>query len=281
MRGNMPSSAAALADWPTSSIQPPSVPNDFRTAHTLMTIAAAVPSASARRVGERRVRTLRSSSFGSMPMMTVRAQHVDDRGHAQADQRGERHVALRVLDDARGDGRALDAHVGPQRHRGGPRDGVHIRFAAHVPARREGRGVEPEPAEQRDAEDRDEAERHRPGLQRADHARAENVRKREQPDHGGGGDDARRGRVDPGKQLGEIADAPRPQSRCCRSSCRTSRRSWSESPRTGRGSRARRHTGRPAADRARRASRTRGRAPPRRRSRSPSRRSRCCRPARD
>ena len=54
-RGNMPSSAAALADWPTSSIQPPSDPTDFRTAHTLITIAPVVPSDEPRRLGKRRM----------------------------------------------------------------------------------------------------------------------------------------------------------------------------------------------------------------------------------
>src|ERR1044072_912688 len=43
--GNMPSSAAAFADWPTSSIQPPSEPMDLSTAQMLITIAAAGPIA--------------------------------------------------------------------------------------------------------------------------------------------------------------------------------------------------------------------------------------------
>src|SRR5690349_14627716 len=38
--GNMPSSAAALADWPTSRIQPPTEPTDFDAAQMLITMAA-------------------------------------------------------------------------------------------------------------------------------------------------------------------------------------------------------------------------------------------------
>ena len=66
----MPSSAAALADCPTSNIQPPSDPIDFRTAHTLMTITPGVPSAS-RAASAKGAWDVRSSSFGRMPMMTV------------------------------------------------------------------------------------------------------------------------------------------------------------------------------------------------------------------
>ena len=43
--GNMPSSDAALPDWPTSNIQPPSDPTDFNTAQTLMITAPQVPTA--------------------------------------------------------------------------------------------------------------------------------------------------------------------------------------------------------------------------------------------
>ena len=60
-----------------------------------------------------------SSSFGMMPMITEELEHVHDRRQAEANERGKRNVALRVLDDPGGDRRALDAHVGPQRHRCG------------------------------------------------------------------------------------------------------------------------------------------------------------------
>ena len=65
----MPSSAAAFADWPTSSIQPPSEPTDFSTAQTLMMIAPGAPIAS-RAASANGACEVRSSSFGRMPMMT-------------------------------------------------------------------------------------------------------------------------------------------------------------------------------------------------------------------
>ena len=68
-----------LADWPTSSIQPPSEPTDFRTAHTLMMIAPVAPIASARGFCERRVRRaqllVRQDAHDD-----GRAQHVDHGG---------------------------------------------------------------------------------------------------------------------------------------------------------------------------------------------------------
>ena len=175
--GNMPSSAAALPDWPTSNIQPPSDPTDFSTAHTLMITAPQVPivmrAASANGACE-----FCSSSFGQHAHDDRGAQHIDDGGRAQAHERGERHVALGVLDDAGRNRGALDAHVGPQRHRGGARHRAHVGVAADVPAAHELLGVEPEPAEQRDAEDRDDGQQHRPGFERADHAGPEDVGQR-------------------------------------------------------------------------------------------------------
>ena len=68
-----------------------------------------------------------------------------------------------------------------------------------------------------------------------------------------GGEHARGRRADRRERARRGSPPPPPRSRCCRSSCRTSRRSWSGSRRTARGSRARRRTARPPADRARRA----------------------------
>ena len=66
----MPSSAAALLDCPTSSIQPPSDPTDFRTAQMAMMIAPHSPTAM-RAASANGACEVRSSSFGSRPMMTV------------------------------------------------------------------------------------------------------------------------------------------------------------------------------------------------------------------
>src|SRR6185295_13086468 len=68
--GNMPSSAAALADWPTGSIQPPSEPTDFSTAQTLMTMAAGAPMAM-RATSANGACDSASCAAGMMPMITV------------------------------------------------------------------------------------------------------------------------------------------------------------------------------------------------------------------
>ena len=44
--------------------------------------------------------------------------------------------------------------------------GMGVGAAAHVPARAEGGGIEPEPAQERDPQDRDERQAHGPGLER-------------------------------------------------------------------------------------------------------------------
>ncbi len=136
-----------------------------------------------------------------------RAQHVDDGGESQPDEGRQRDIALRVFDDASGHRRAFDAHVGPQRHRGCTRHGVHVRLAGHVPAREECRRVEPDPAEQRDRHDRDQRERHCPGLESADDARAEDICERKKPDDGGRCNDARRRIRNRWNQLGQVADS--------------------------------------------------------------------------
>ena len=68
--GNMPSSAAALADWPTSSIQPPSEPTDLSTAQMLITMAAIGPMAM-RATSANGACEFCSSAAGMMPMITV------------------------------------------------------------------------------------------------------------------------------------------------------------------------------------------------------------------
>ena len=79
--GNMPSSAAALPDWPTSSIQPPSDPTDFSTAQTLMIDRAPGADREARGFGERRVRGAQ---------LLVRQHAHDDRGAQHVDDGGRR-----------------------------------------------------------------------------------------------------------------------------------------------------------------------------------------------
>ena len=65
----MPSSAAALADCPTSSIQPPSEPTDFSTAQMLMTMAAGAPMAM-RATSANGACEFCSCAAGMMPMIT-------------------------------------------------------------------------------------------------------------------------------------------------------------------------------------------------------------------
>ena len=86
-----------------------------------MTTMPRRPDRQPRRLGEGRVGGLQLRVRDD-PHDDGRAQHVDDRREAEADQGGQRDVALRVLDHAGGHRRALDAHVGPQRDRGRPRD---------------------------------------------------------------------------------------------------------------------------------------------------------------
>ena len=66
----MPSSAAALADCPTSSIQPPSEPTDLSTAQSATITMPGVPIAS-RAASANGACDVCSSSLGRMPMITV------------------------------------------------------------------------------------------------------------------------------------------------------------------------------------------------------------------
>jgi hypothetical protein len=68
--GNIPSSAAAFADWPTSSIHPPSEPTDLRIAQSATTTIPDVPIAS-RAASAKGACDVRSSAFGMIPMITV------------------------------------------------------------------------------------------------------------------------------------------------------------------------------------------------------------------
>ena len=79
--------------------------------------------------------------------------------------------------------------------------------ADHVPACPESLGVEPEPAQERNRHDRYQRERHRPGFERTNDARAENVGKREQPDDCGRGKDTRGWAADSGDQFSQVADS--------------------------------------------------------------------------
>ena len=68
--GNMPSAAAAFADCPTSSIQPPSEPTDLRIAQTATTAMPHVPITS-RAASANGACDVWSCAFGMMPMITV------------------------------------------------------------------------------------------------------------------------------------------------------------------------------------------------------------------
>src|SRR6266576_1830014 len=68
--GNMPSSAAALADCPTSNIHPPRAPSDLRIAHTPMITIPVVPTA-IRAASAKGAWEDLSSAFGTIPIITV------------------------------------------------------------------------------------------------------------------------------------------------------------------------------------------------------------------
>ena len=194
---NSPSSAAAFAVWPTSSVHPASEPRQPSAAQIATAFAAVSPSAR-RAASERRARG-EQRLVRDHPHDHGRAEHVaDGREHDTADG-CDRHVARRVLDDAGRYRCTLDADERPQREVQRRADRAEAVGARHVPAGEVHVLAEPEPAEHGHPEDRHEREDRRDRLHAADDVRPEDVRVREQPDHESARGRTRAGPSGPGR----------------------------------------------------------------------------------
>ena len=235
-------------------------PTDLRIAQTLMMTTPQVPTAS-RAASAKGACDFCSSCVRDDAHDDRRAQHVDDRREAEADERGQRDVALRVLDHARRDGRALDAHVGPERHRGGARDGMHVGAAAHVPAREERRRCRTRTSRRTRCRGSGSRARLMVQVSSAPTTRGPrmlaNVRSQITA---GGGEHARRRAADRGDELREVAHRRDRDRDVADPVAEPVDVVGLEARHRGRGNRARRRRARPPADRARPAWRRRGRA---------------------